>query len=452
MPRKVWILRLSNHGIVLVMLLVLTGVPLPILGMVNVDDSPFAQYLSVMSSPVQMASWLAAGAAPIGPLVSGQLLSAGGLGTNVQATFDPGNLPQNEPSISVNPSNSRNIVSGANDYRLIAVGHQAWAGVYTSLDGGASWSNQLLPGYPGGPTSVLSGFSSAGDPGVAFDRSGNVYYSGLAFVIKGTSAVDGTVFVSKSTDGGISFPQTAITVFGSTRIFNDKPYLAVDETTGTFSGRLYVSWTRFTSTTGDIMVSFSTDGGQTFSNPLKISTSAVNQGSVPVVGPSGELYLVWNDLSNDRIASARSSNGGVSFSTPVVVSSYVPLPGTLPNSKFRVNSNPAAAVDDTSGSVYTAWADYRNGNADVFLSESTDGGVSWSPASRLNDDNTTSDQFFPWMAVTSGRLSVDWYDRRLDPANHLMDVFYTQSTDGANAFTPDVRVTDVSSNPDAVLF
>jgi len=56
------------------------------------------------------------------------------------------------------------------------------------------------------------------------------------------------------------------------------------------------------------------------------------------------------------------------------------------------------------------------------------------------------------MAVTSGRLSVDWYDRRLDLANHLMDVFYTQSTDGANAFTPDVRVTDVSSNPDAVLF
>jgi hypothetical protein len=130
----------------------------------------------------------------------------------------------------------------------------------------------------------------------------------------------------------------------------------------------------------------------------------------------------------------------------------VPLPSPLPNSHFRVNSNPSTAVDDISGIVYAAWADYRNGNADILFTRSTDGGLTWSAPARLNDDSTTNDQFFPWMSVSSGRLSIDWFDRRLDPSNHLMDVFYTLSVDGGSSFAPNLRVTSVSSNPDAVIF
>ncbi len=363
-------------------------------------------------------------------------------GGDVQVTSNV--LPQNEPSISIDPSNSQKLAVGAND---LSPGF-TWLGVYTSFDGGLSWTNRLID-----KTGVLAGFEFASDPALAFDTNGNLYYVGLVFNVQGNKPVDGSVFVTKSIDGGESFTSPVLAAAPSKVVFNDKPYVAVDKTAGTFSGRVYVSWTSFTSsTTSDIMVTSSSNGGLSFSAPVRVSASLLNQGSLPVVGPSGELYVAWNDLTGNSIMEAKSTNGGVSFSKPVSVSSYVPLPSHFPNSLFKVNNNPTAAVDDTDGNVYVAWADYGSGNADVLFSRSVDGGASWGLPARVNDDKTMNDQFFPWMTVSSGRLSMDWYDRRLDPANHLIDVFYAQSIDGGATFTPNVRVTSVSSNPDAVIF
>ncbi len=357
-------------------------------------------------------------------------------------------LPQNEPSVAVNPSNPQHLVAGANDQLLT----RNWLAVYTSSDSGLTWTNGLIP-----MTGALGNFQDASDPAVSFSRNGTLYYSGVAFNILRGNTVAGTVFVSKSTDNGSSFPLTTIVAPGSSKIggtFNDKPYLGIDETRGQFAGRVYVSWTRFNvgGTTSDIMVAYSSDGGRTFPSTVKVSNSLLNQGSVPVVGSDGTLYVVWNDLSNSQIMEAKSTNGGTSFSSPVVVSPYVPLPSPLPNSLFRVNSNPTAAADDTNGNVYVAWAEYGNGYADILSSRSLDGGVTWNTPNRVNDDTTTNDHFFPWMAVSHGLINIDFYDRRLDTQNHLVDVFYAESADGGASFSPNIRVTDASFNPDAIIF
>src|SRR5437899_4678451 len=308
-------------------------------------------------------------------------------------------------------------------------------------------------------TGTLGSFQDASDPAVSITENGNVYYSGVAFDVnfRTNMPFDGTVFVSKSTNDGSSFPQTTVVDTSSGKIFDDKPYIGVDQTTGLFAGRVYVSWTRFTNSfqASDIMVAYSGDGGRSFSSPNLISNSLSNQGSVPVVGPNGELYIVWDDLSNNQIVESKSTDGGVSFSSPVVVSSIVQLPEPpyfLANSFFRVNSFPTAAADDTNGNVYVAWADYRNGYADILSSRSLDEGVTWSKPIRVNDDTTTNDHFFPWMTVSHGLLSVDFYDRRLDPQNHLVDVFYAESADGGVSFSPNLRVTDQSSDPGSLNF
>jgi hypothetical protein len=338
-------------------------------------------------------------------------------------------------------------VAGANEQ----LATRDWLGVYTSSDGGLTWTNGLIP-----TTGTLAGFLEASDPAVSFTQNGTLYYSGLVFNVQRGNAVAGTVFVSKSTDDGTSFSLTTIVASGSNKIggvFNDKPYLGVDQTTGPFSGRVYVSWTRFTSSaTSDIMIAYSGDGGRTFPSTVKVSSSPLNQGSVPVVGLDGTLYLIWNDLSNLQIMEAKSIDGGVLFSNPVVVSPYVPLPSHFPNSLFRVNNNPTAAADDTNSNVYVAWANYRNGYANILSSRSLDGGVTWSNPIKVNDDTTTHDHFMPWMTVSHGLISVDFYDRRLDPQNHLIDVFYAESADGGASFSPNLRVTDASFNPDAIIF
>jgi len=181
------------------------------------------------------------------------------LASGDDAQVSTSTFPQNEPSVAVNPSNPQHLVAGANDQLLT----RNWLAVYTSSDSGLTWTNGLIP-----MTGTLGSFQDASDPAVSFSENGTLYYSGVAFNVAVRSntavAVDGTVFVSKSTDNGSSFPLTTIVASGSNRIggiFNDKPYVGVDETTGLFAGRVYVSWTRFTSsTTSDIMVAYSGNG------------------------------------------------------------------------------------------------------------------------------------------------------------------------------------------------
>ncbi len=380
-------------------------------------------------------------------LSTGPVMSSSAVADDFQVTSDPNSLPQNEPSVAVNPLNNSNVVAGANDYRLVASGHDAWAGVYTSFDGGQTWRNNLIPGFPGSNvTNALSAFGVGSDPALAFDAQGNLYYAGIVFNrTPSGGGTDGTVFVSKSTDKGLTFSQTVIVALGhGSNPFNDKPYIAVDGSTGT----VYASWTRFTRTTGVIQFSRSTDGGLTWSTPITLSDTGANQGSIPTAA-QGRVYVTWLDLVTSTVKLGRSDDGGATFSSPRVVVSVVQLPSPLPNSLFRTNSFPTLSVDPLNRTrLSIAWADYKAGNADILDVSSVDGGVTWTMPVRVNDDTTTNDQFFPWLTVDSGVIHIVFYDRREDPLNHNMDIFYSASTDFGHTFQANQKLTDVPSNPD----
>src|SRR5262249_24216964 len=51
-----------------------------------------------------------------------------------------------------------------------------------------------------------------------------------------------------------------------------------------------------------------------------------------------------------------------------------------------------------------------------------------------------------------GDVALIWYDTRRDPANHLIDVFGTMSTDSGRTFSPNFRLTQVSLDADAGRF
>src|SRR3989442_15939057 len=67
---------------------------------------------------------------------------------------DQNHLQQNEPWITIDPTNTNVWVSGGNDYRRsrflpASVPTSIWMGYYRSANGGGACTYDLVPGFPG---------------------------------------------------------------------------------------------------------------------------------------------------------------------------------------------------------------------------------------------------------------------------------------------------------------
>jgi hypothetical protein len=259
----------------------------------------------------------------------------------------------------------------------------------SKLDGGSQGT--LIPGVThlsGGP------YDAGGDPAVTFDSQGVAYYAGLGFnraSAPNTVTVNRGTF---DASGALSWSApTFINQTTSPAIFNDKEWIAADaHSASPFRDRVYVTFTRFifNPKTGayvqsPIMEAHSSDGGRTFSAPQIIGAPVLySQGSRPVVGPDGTVYVFFDGATRfatlDSTYVVKSTDGGQTFSAPVQVSTLNEI-RTPANTAFRVNSFPAADVAPN-GDVYAAWsteaADAHNGHASAVYSKSSDGGATWS--------------------------------------------------------------------------
>ena len=212
------------------------------------------------------------------------------------------------------------------------------------------------------------------------------------------------------------------------------------------------------------MFSRSTDHGNTWSVPARVSDKGGNcidedltvEGAVPTVGTNGEIYTAWSGPLG--IMFDKSTNGGLTWGNDIFVSTQ---PGGWDfdvSGIFRCNGLPITACDTSRtfsrGNIYVLWGDQRFGtdNSDVFISKSTNGGQTWSSALKVNNDNTTRHQFFPWLTIdqTTGHLFVVFYDRR-NTTGLATDVYVAKSVDGGESFE-NFKVSQTSFTPTASIF
>jgi len=149
---------------------------------------------------------------------------------------------------------------------------------------------------------------------------------------------------------------------------------------------------------------------------------------------------------NWSLVMSSSLDGGETFGPGGVVSEEVVPPERV---MLIFTMPPASLAADGSRRLYAAWHDARNGDWDVFLSHSSDGGRSWSAAERLNDDLARNGhhQYMPRLSVAPrGRLDAIFYDRRRDRKNRFNDVYYTFSNDQGASFAENMRLTTEASD------
>ncbi len=388
---------------------------------------------------------------------------------NINVTNDPLN-DQNEPSISIDPLDPLEIVIGGVDDRSIPV---LW--YYATTNGGSTWHNESLPSAFFNDGSQE--FSEATDPGVVFDQSGTLYFSNVFLYFKGSFTGANEEACYSSTNNGQSW-QPPVYVGGDTGTqfttsVADRDYITVDrDSNSPYFGRLYIVWVTIQYPKSVIVESHSTDHGASWSLPVSVSSVPISQdtvlfqGPIPACGPMGELYVTFEDRdsTSKQILVARSLNGGVSFAPQVAVSSYRELGQVIPDNfnghptvkdSVETNSFPSIAVDRSNrhrGRIYVTWCGRdADSNAHVFLSASDDSGKSWIAAHVIDNDSSTvkTDKFLPWVAVdqSAGDVGVTFYDSRNDPnANILIDDYLSLSTDGGESFTAR-RISSVSSDP-----
>jgi hypothetical protein len=264
-------------------------------------------------------------------------------------------------------------------------------GFATSNDGGNTWVNGYLPGltiYEGnGP------YEAASDPAVAYDALHGVWLISVLPIGNNTS-----VAVSRSFDGVNWSNPVPVTNLGSP----DKNWIACDSTpTSKFYGRCYSEWDD--TSQGDlIMMSTSTDGGQTWSVEQHTLGSDYGIGGVPIVKPNGTVIVPINGFNGDVIAFT-STNGGKTWSRAVNVAPD--------NSHYEAGGIRSAGLVssaiDAKGKVYVAWSDcsFRTNCAenDIVYTTSTNG-KKWTAVQRVPIDDVTStvDHFITGLGIAPG--------------------------------------------------
>lgn len=365
---------------------------------------------------------------------------------NIRVSHPNSTTPE-EVTIAINPTNPELLAAGANIKFM-----------YYSTNGGLNWAEKTLS----------SSLGVWGDPCVIYDGLGNLYFAHLSNPINGYW-ID-RIVVQKSTDNGLTWNDGAGIGYQYPKN-QDKEWMAVDLSDTPHKNNLYISWTEFDNygsanhaDSSRILFSRSTDQGITWSQAVRVSDVGGNcidedntvEGAVPAVGPNGEVYVSWAGPLG--LLFDKSTDGGVTFGADIFVSD---IPGgwdfAVPGI-YRCNGLPVTTCDtshtSTRGNVYIMWGDQRNGsdNSDVWLIKSTDGGNYWNERKKVNNDNTTRHQFFPWVSIDqrTGYLYFIFYDRR-STTGSVTDVYAARSTDGGETFD-NFKISQSSFTPNSGVF
>ncbi|MBX7044700.1 MAG: T9SS type A sorting domain-containing protein [Ignavibacteria bacterium] len=356
-----------------------------------------------------------------------------------------------DPNIRILPTSGNQTELSASiwtqnpNYVFVGANSDPGQGYYFTTNGGTTWlGGDLLP----------NSVAISSDPAVVFNRTGTLFFNYF----------DNIMVTDRSSNGGSNW-QGRVTVPTSGSF--DKNHMAIDDNpTSPYYGRIYVVWTQFVSPNPTVL-SYSTNGGATYSAQQQIGSpiaSHYEQGCNIQVGPDGTVYCIWacpntgSGNVEDLIGFTKSTNGGVTWSAPTTPLTIKGIRGNILTTNIRVNSFPSMAVDRSGGPrngyIYVTWTQ-RNlapagSDADICFAYSSNGGVTWSAQSRVNNDalNNGKNQFFPWMTLdqSNGRLAIVFYDQRDCANNDSVNTYIAVSNNGGGNWD-NIRVSDRAQRP-----
>lgn len=403
-----------------------------------------------------------------GEVVGGNKATTG-TNRNVAATDIPAPAEyEGEIQIAVNHRNTNQMVAAANTWGNAgaACNNNQTQSVFYSSDGGTTWNYTCAPSNNVFSLGTCSGTIVGSDPALYWNDNNEVFLNYMLLCSSITSTKYAMV-VARSADGGATWVnQGVIKNSWSTTSLEDKNFYAIDNTpTSPFYGRHYTCWDR----NNNEKFAYSSNNGATWTE-VDLPTAPVggiDLGCEIAVQKNGTVHVVWDSLAcgtstctDERMWYTRSTNGGVSWSSPVQVRDFnlVGFSGAnKPPAADNRGISPFGAIDvDNSGgpcdgTLYATFSDWTTGGAnenDVWVSRSTNGGTTWSAPVKVNDDGLAGrTQFHPFLQVdqSNGHVVVSWHDTRNDINNRRVDYYAARSTNCGVSFEANVKASQPST-------
>ena len=344
-------------------------------------------------------------------------------------------LPKNVAPVG-HYSNATQVAADPIGNRIFAVWYD-----YSQKDNGISYAISTDEAATFSTATTLKRDNSSGNtdyvdlPTVAVDPSGAVYVAWLGYDAdpSGMSIAKMNVFVARSpTDAttldpvGKATPNSEFEMDGGL----GGPFLSASPK----DGALAVTWTQVKtgSTERNIRLSLSKDQGATWSKPVTLSETterpmAVRGRARSAFSADGQLSVIWIEYTDQQFGSTANA----------VYLQQVDTDGKLTGGNVKISGEtdspgydvPSLAVWGSTIAVAFASGD-DSGAWDIHLVHSIDGGASFQPSVKLNDDPTCATHFRPSIGFdAAGLLHAIFYDNRYLSGN----VFYATAALGGLA-------------------
>src|ERR1041384_189368 len=257
--------------------------------------------------------------------------------------------------------------------------------------------------------------------GLKEDAAGTLH---IAFDDDTSNVTESDVYYSKSTDGGITYSPRKKLSSGMALGFNST--LALDSV-----GNVYVAWTGLSESQAGtaILLSRSTDGGNTFLSPVPITNSSQKADLANIaVDKNGNVLATYLEVSTSspKLFAARSTTGGASFSTPVQVS----------RSNEILSGRGGPIAFDSTGAAYVVYSNLAVSLPTINLAIASDG-QHFSASKVVSDPSIAA--FASNVAVDrTDNLYVTFYNRAFTAPFFSREVMLTKSSDHGNSFRPQI--------------
>jgi hypothetical protein len=349
---------------------------------------------------------------------------------------------QQEPYLAINPEQSKNLLAGYQDGRFVDGGCRALT-FSVSTNGGRTWKEGQLPNLTvasGGPWERTS------DPWVAFGPGNRAYFVSLGFdetrkdngVFVSTSLNGGRtwgdpVTVHRGDAQGFDDKEsmTVDTVTGSP--FRGRVYVAWDMATNTKQPVLFSASQDGAASFGPAVTVYDNGAANIGAVPV------VGPGGVVHL-----VWLTING-NVLALVHSRSADGGATWSPANLIAEVeeaevedIRAGEILPTVAVDPgNGNLYVAWQD---------GRFTPEIPQIALSRSTDGGVSWSEPQLVSDGPGDAPNFTPALAVSpEGWVGIAYYSLRNDRSRRfLVDEYLTVSKNGGQTFAKSVRVSGIS--------